>query len=142
MSKLKNYAASVLLSVASAIVVVALALSGSPTNLGGTPGDLPTRVATSSELALVANTVLDAFVATSSLQDCSGREITTTASPVKVGFGTGPNPSDNGTSTVSASYGVSQAASTTVLYEAENYGCAPASIFPFASGSLSVTIFR
>ncbi|PIN79208.1 hypothetical protein COV16_04895 [Candidatus Woesearchaeota archaeon CG10_big_fil_rev_8_21_14_0_10_34_8] len=144
MSKLKTYAVQLLISSAGALVALALVLSGAPAekNLGGTPGNLPTRVSTSSQLALVADTVLEVFTSTTTANTCSGRTITTGGSPLMVGFGNSSNPVNNGTSTVTGVNGVYQAASTTALYPAEDYGCLPVAVYPYANDIINVAVYK
>jgi len=92
---------------------------------------------------------LDAIVATTSnptitttgvtlfaTSSCSGRTITTVASPIMLTF------SDRINQTPTGLFGHLQAASTTITYPAEQYGCGLFKAFGFVSSAITVTEYR
>ena len=111
---LKGKLASLLLGAALVLIGMATSLLApkAMNKLGGAIGLNSVR-ATSSRLELLADTNL-ILTATST---CSARTITTKASPILLSF------YDQSTDFPTVSQGHIQAASTTVSYQAEEYGC-------------------
>lgn len=93
----------------------------------GTPGTV-TNVATSSFQAVTAATA-ELLFATSS---CSTRVISTNGGEARLTF------SDYKGDRPTSVNGVLQAASTTVTYEAEVYGCNALWVYPYATGVLNI----
>lgn len=66
---------------------------------------------------------------------CSGRIITTGASPLKLSFA-------DGNATPTASIGHFQSASTTVVYDADQYGCGRIVVYPFDDTTITISETR
>ena len=94
-------------------------------------GQLPATIATTS--ALTVNTTVSRVFATSS---CAARIITTTASPIMIGF------TDYQGFIPTALIGHLQAASTTVSYDANMYGCGAVRVYSFVAGTITVSESR
>ena len=93
--------------------------------------DTPATVATTSVIA-VSNTQIPVF-ATST---CASRIISTQASPIMIGF------TDAQGFLPSGLQGFLQAASTTVSYPADQYGCKTFRIFGYAATNITVSESR
>lgn len=118
----------------AAIVVVVIAntlQSGRGGVVLGGGGGLPATVATSSSPTI--NTTPAILFATST---CATRVITTVASPIMLTF------SDVQGKVPSGTTGHLQAASTTVAYDADLYGCGTFRAFGFVSSAITVTESR
>lgn len=89
--------------------------------------NLPATVATTSNPTV--NTTASLVFATSS---CVARVISTTASPIMMTF------TDAQGKVPTATFGVLQPASTTVSYDASQYGCGAVRIYSFVSGAITV----
>lgn len=107
------------------VVVWLLRPSVLPKQLGGAPSGLSATVATSSQ-ASVGTTATTIF-ATST--NCAARVISTVADPIMLTF------NDYKGEVPSGTYGYLQAASTTVAYDAEIYGCGAFKAFGFTASN-------
>lgn len=87
----------------------------------------PATVATTS--VNTVNTTASLVFATST---CASRTISTTASPIMIGFTDAQGFVPSGIS------GFVQAASTTVTYDASQYGCRALRVYSFTSGPITV----
>lgn len=112
---------------------VAYLLSGSPFLVRGADAtQIPATVATSSN-PTVGTTAVTLF-ATST---CAARVITTYANPIMLTFG------DYANQTPTATYGHLQSASTTVTYDAGQYGCGLFKVYGYtANTAITVTESR
>lgn len=127
MNTLKNVA---LITTITSLMVVSFLYVGTRTKGAdaGNAGNLPARVGSSSPITLGLN-------ATSTLAEpvrsCSSRTISTGQNPVMLAFEADGDVAINGVASstngsnqaLSSVYGIWQAASTTVNYPAEDYGC-------------------
>lgn len=112
-------------------------LGGSlPAKLGGAPAGLYTSYSTTSQATIGPQERL-AFLYP--LTDCTSRVISTVGSAIMLSFNTS---SSTATSTVSGTQGVVQAASTTVAYDSEIYGCGVVAGLGFASTTISIIQFK
>lgn len=102
-------------------------LTGNAISVKAKAGDLPATVATTSNPTV--NTTASLVFATST---CGARIISTTASPIMITF------SDNQGSVPTGTFGMLQAASTTVNYDNGQYGCAAVRVYSFVSGPITV----
>lgn len=102
----------------SLLVLIIAALGGSQvTKLGGTPGNLPATLATTSTVAVGQASVVVLFPPAPSNRICAGRVIST-IDPLYIGF------NNTATATLQNSNGsIVQSASSTAQYPAEQYGC-------------------
>ena len=101
-------------------LILALLWPGSPlqlVNLGGSPGNLPADTATTSTVAVGPASIVVLFPGTPIARGCTSRAITTFGQPIFIQF------DNTATSALTNSQGHWQAASTTVSYPAEDYGC-------------------
>lgn len=96
-------------------------------------GGIPVVMATSSNPSLGTTAVL--LFATST---CQSRIITTYANPVMLTFGDGPGTGTGPT----AIFGHLQAASTTVVYNADTYGCGAYRAYQFGTAAITISEFR
>lgn len=119
LSKSILYLASVLL-----LLVSVYLLAGSPFNARADATQLPATIATTSNP--VVGTAAVTLFATST---CSARIITTYANPIMLTF------SDRIAQTPTATFGHLQAASTTVTYPAENYGCGLFKVYGYTANT-------
>lgn len=100
--------------------------------LGGFQDGIVNTVATSSELTV--GTTAITVLATST---CASRSISTTGKAIMVTF------SDYANHTPTASFGYLQGASTSVMYDANSYGCGRWKVYGFDAGSsITVTEYR
>lgn len=95
------------------------------------PGNMQS-VATSSFQAVSATTV-ELLYATSS---CSSRVIGTQGGEIRLTFSDYKGERPTGTN------GFPQNASTTVVYEAETYGCGAIYVYPYYTGTLTISEYR
>lgn len=65
--------------------------------------------------------------------NCAARVITTVASPIMIEFG------PQGSTTVSGMIGHLQAASTTIAYDGDIYGCDLVTVYSFSSSTITLT---
>lgn len=116
MEKLKN---KMLIGLAGLALAFAGWLVGNvtPAKLGGSSLGTVINSATSSVHGLGD---AQAFAFYQSSSNCAGRSVTTRSEPIFLGFGVS---SSTATSTVTGTTGVFQAASSTVYYDADRYGC-------------------
>lgn len=89
--------------------------------------DNPATVATTSNPTVTTSASL--VFATST---CAARTISTVASPIMITF------TDAQGKVPTATFGVLQAASTTVAYDASQYGCGAVRIYSFVSSAITV----
>ncbi len=89
--------------------------------------DNPATVATTSNPTV--GTTASILFATST---CAARTISTTASPIMLTF------SDAQGKVPTATFGVLQAASTTVAYDGSQYGCATVRAYSFVSSAITI----
>lgn len=94
------------------------------------PSGLYATVATTS--VFTVNTTASLVFATTTGGGCAARTISTTASPIMIGF------SDNQGFVPSALQGFLQAASTTVIYNGGLYGCGAVRVYSFVAGAITV----
>lgn len=94
-------------------------------------GELPATVATSSNPTVGTTATL--VFATST---CASRIVTTVASPVMITF------SDRIGQTPTGAFGHLQAASSTVSYDASEYGCGAIKMYGFVSSAITVSESR
>lgn len=99
-------------------------------SLGFAPGGVPVTVATTSNPTV--NTSAAVVFSTSTV--CAARSVTTYASPIMMTFKDGFTPT--------ALFGTLQGASTTVTYDAEQYGCGMIRIYSFATQAITVVESR
>ena len=123
MTRTKTFPA-VIIGVFAALLV--LILFGSHSVSAGAPPGLHATVATSSSPTLGA-TSATVIVSTST---CMARIVSTGGSIVMLSF--------NDAQTPTGSFGVQQAASTTVAYDAAQYGCGQMKAFSFAASIITV----
>ena len=125
-----------------AILVLILAALGGGTmaNLGGSPGNLPSDLATTSTAELGTKSVEVVFATSSRGAFCSSRVITTYVDPILLQFSPGVNKSNYGSTSLQLGFGHLQAASTTVSYPAEDYGCGAWIGASVGVGSTTITI--
>lgn len=112
-------------------LVIALALFVAPkdvTRLGSKDG-LQATVATSSFRAATATTVQLLFATSSA---CTSRIISNQAGALKLTF------NDKLGARPTAVNGVLQSASTTVVYDAEQYGCGAVYVYPYGTDTLTL----
>lgn len=112
-------------------VLLLLAFFTSQVTKASAPTGLPATIATTSALTVTTTPIL--AIATSS---CSARIISTTASPIMIGF------TDAQGFVPSGVQGFLQAASTTVAYDSGQYGCGAVRIYSYVSGSITVSDSR
>ena len=110
--------------------------------LGGTPGNLPGEIATTSTLT-VGNKSVNVLIATTtssfgSSAICSTRVISTAGQSIQI-VSPGVNDGPTGTSTLQNGAGHVQAASTTVAYDSDKWGCG-AFIVMGAGATTTITI--
>lgn len=120
---------------AGAILAIILCLSlliGSQKVGASAPPGIAASIATSSNPTIAAVTSTLLF----STSTCATRVITTYASPVMLTF------SDNQGLTPSGIFGHLQPASTTVAYDATQYGCGAVKVFSFVAQLLTVSESR
>ena len=113
MKKMLERVGLVLLGVALVGLLAWWAPSTIPKSLGSSPQGTQTLYATSSVLTLVQAVPLTMFASSS----CTARLVTTIAQPITIRM------SDNNQFSWGSNLGIFQAASTTVLYDAQSYGC-------------------
>jgi hypothetical protein len=114
-----------------AILIAIIALLGgsyTATQLGSV-GGLQSTVASSSAQTTVAGTVRILFATSTS---CTSRVISTQAGAIKLTM------SDHKGLRPTGVLGVLQTASTTVVYDAEQYGCGAVYVYPYAADTLTV----
>ena len=119
-----------ILVIAAVLSLTYFALSSPKASASGQPG-LIVGVATSSNPTLT--TTAGILFATST---CSARIVTTVASPIMLTF------SDFIGQTPTALFGHLQAASTTIVYDAEKYGCGSFKAYSFTTATVTVTETR
>lgn len=120
------------------LALIAALLGGDQLNmLGGTPGSLPASVATTSSVE-VGKSVEVLFATTTGAGLCASRTISTVAAPILISS-PGVAKGVTGTSSLQEGLGMLQAASTTVNYPSENFGCG-AWIVTGVGGAGSTTI--
>lgn len=112
-------------------------------SFGAAPSGLYSTLATTSQVTVgpnkpnVASTTVEVF---KSSPNCASRAITTYASEIKLLF------SNSGISSTtqnpSATFGHTQLASTTVVYDAEVWGCGYISAYGFSSTTLTISEFK
>lgn len=124
-----------LTGIVAALFITALALflyqPTQPVQSSTWPGNVQ-RLATSS-FQSVTTIVPELLFATST---CSTRIISTEAGAVRLTF------SDYLGERPTALNGFAQAASTTVVYEAETYGCGAVYVYPMTTGILTIAEYR
>lgn len=111
-------------------IVALLGGASAVNNLGGTAGNNAAKVATSSFQTYTAGGTGRAIASSTA---CASRIISTQGSEIRVTFNDVIPTSINGHA---------QAASTTVNYNAEDYGCGAVRIFPYAAQTITVTETR
>lgn len=121
---------SVLVAALFTLGAYLLGASSKPAEAGFTTV-APATVATTSNPTIGTSGVV--LFATST---CIGRVVTTVASPIMLTF------SDYAGQTPTALFGHLQAASTTVYYDASQYGCGLFKAYGFASSAITVTEYR
>jgi len=138
-------------AIISILALLLAALGGSQVaNLGGSPGNLPSEIATSSTVSVGSKSVNVLFATTTvrlgSNALCSSRVVSTVADPILIQFSPGITEGPHGTTSLQLGFGHLQAASTTVSYQAEDYGCGAWIVTgqgaSGASTTISVTEFR
>ena len=116
--------------------------------LGGTPGNIPSQVASSTKIVLAAKQTLRAFSTSTALtrNACASRTISAYGGPVTVVF---DDPritefrGNIGSTTLSYMVGHQLASSTLHVLDSANYGCGDMYIHaPDASTTVTVTEFR
>ena len=116
-------------------VVLALFLRGANPAYGTSPGDTQLRHATSTQVLIAADTAPTTPVAATST--CAARIVSTFGSAIRIGFrdatisysSTRPN----------GHRGFVQAASTTVVYGAQDYGCDAFFIYSYSAATTTIT---
>ena len=101
-------------------------------NVGSAPAGLQSTVSTSTMLSLASRTATS-LIATST---CSSRIISTTDKQIMLTF------SDYNNAAPTATFGVMQAASTTVAYDSGQYGCGLVKGWGDAATNITVTETR
>ena len=138
--EIKNKAS---LKVAGILLALVAAILGnvSPVKLGGAPSGLASTVASTSILAVGPQQNLVLFAETS---NCAARVVSTVAKPIMLSFGSSPTAAvSDATTTVSAIRGHLQSASTTVTYDAGQYGCGYVGVYGHdASSTITISEFR
>lgn len=118
------FVAIVGIAVALAFYVMGLkekmAFSSAPSGIPATVTAMNSYTVTTSALQIAATST------------CSARIVSTTASPIMLGF------TAKAGTTTTATVGLLQAASTTVAYDSGIYGCNQLSAYSFASGLVTV----
>jgi len=109
-------------------VVLALFYRGANPVLGDSPGSLPTTVSSTSVFSISTSVYGNPLFGTST---CSARMIATGSSTIRTIFGSRTEQGRRPT----YSQGFIQAASSTVTYPAENFGCGPVFIIGLDSVS-------
>ena len=126
MSKTKQIIAAIL-----AILGIGGGLAYS--QLGGTPGNLPAYVATTSTLHILKSEARVLFATTSPQILCAARVVSTTGEPILITLS-----DDSRVATSAPNIGILQSASTTVSYEATTYGCGKMTVIN--AGAAATTI--
>ena len=113
---------SILIGVSILVVLLffgAFSFRIGPVELKGTQGNLPASYSSTTQYALTTGVTLIAATST----NCAARIITTGANGIGLSIGTAL--SGVAGAVGSSALGLSQAASTTTVYPAENFGCGP-----------------
>ena len=124
-----------------ALLIAALSGGVVAENLGGSPGNLPATIATTSTIS-VSDKGVNVLIATTtssfgSAAICSARIISTAADPIRIASA-GIN-DIYGTTSLQLGQGIFQAASTTIVYSSNDFGC-DAWIVKGAGASATTTI--
>lgn len=129
------------INLAAVAFLIASALLLSVTFFGDTqrasasaPSGLSATLATTSQSAVGTNAIM--LFATSTANQCTGRTITTYASPIMLTF------SDYAGQTPTGVFGHLQAASTTQYYDGGQYGCQLVKAYSFVSQTITISEFR
>ena len=114
----------VVMAILSLIAMTAIYFASTFLAEAGNPGNLPVNAATSSRI-LLAGAGVTPYVIAEPSSGCSARIVSTGFHNVLLAFEGDRDPSVNGiaSTTLTLAIGHWQAASTTVAYPAENYGC-------------------
>lgn len=124
----KTFVSFVVALILSALIAISF---GTLITHASSPPGLPATIATTSPMAVTTTPSL--VMATSS---CSARIITTTASPIMIGF------SDIQGFLPSGTQGHLQAASSTVAYDSGQYGCGAVRVYSFVAGQITISESR
>jgi hypothetical protein len=127
----KHLASIAIALLLTAVIAVLFASKNTEPAHASAPSGLPSTIATTSVPAVTTTAAL--VFATSS---CAARVITTTASPIMIGF------SDVQGFVPTGVQGHLQAASTTVSYDSGLYGCGAVRIYSFVAQSITVSESR
>ena len=111
-------------------------------NLGGSPGNLPSEVATSSTVEVgrgPSNLIATTTAAFGNNALCSARVITTGSDPIIIAF-TGGAEGQHATTSLQLGQGHLQAASSTTNYDSDVFGCGSWLAASVGAGSTTVII--
>lgn len=120
------------------LVLASVVFQASRPAFASAPSGQPAYVATTSAITLGPTRALNSSLfGTSTISEtrsnCSARVITTTAQPIMLSFTT------NSSTTVSATVGHYQAASTTIAYDSGLYGCGYWTAYAFGTTTITLT---
>lgn len=112
-------------------------------SLGGAGEGLVARPVTSTTTVVgpqgAAAVKTQVFPAT---QDCASRVVSTVGTPIMLSFNDIPSAGNVGSTTLSGTVGSVQGASTTVVYDAEQYGCGVWSGWATVSTTITTVEFK
>ena len=131
MKHLLKYAAIYSAGAVMAFLGIAILLFQTTPTFASAPNGLVASIATTSN-PTVGTTALLLF----STSTCDARIITTYASPIMLTF------SQNQGKIPTATFGILQAASTTVAYDSGQYGCGAVTVYSFVSQAITVSESR
>lgn len=108
-------------------------------NLGGTPGNLPSDLATSSTVSVGQKSVNVLFATSTPSRPCATRVITTKGDPILF-LSPGVGEGDFGSSSLQNGFGHLQAASSTISYRSDEYGCGAWIVMGVGTGTTTISI--
>ena len=131
-------------TIISILLVIIAALGGGAvsTQLGGSPGNLPSQVATSSAMEIgrgPSNLIATTTTVFGNNALCSARVVTTGSDPIILAFSGGVE-GQHATTSLQLGQGHLQAASSTVTYGSDVFGCGAWLAASVGAGSTTVNI--
>ena len=123
------------------LAIILAALTGNQVaNLGGSPGNLASDVATSSTVSTGDKSVNVLFATSTQGGLCASRTISTQANAILIQFSPGVGEGPHGTTSLQNGFGHPQAASSTVNYDSAVYGCGAWIVMSSGVGTTTLTI--
>ena len=123
--------------IALVLTIVYLLGTQVPHSFAGAPPGIPTSIAFATTTAVGPQQNRQIFAAS----NCNSRIISTVASPIMIIFAD-PSNGDLASTTLNGVKGSVQAASTTVAYDSEQYGCARWFAYGFSSTTITTVSTR